>query len=442
MRALRTDWEDQLLRDNDLLRAIADKVGGPFHIMFPEQIADNIRGFQKVFADKGVTGLIRYGKKANKAACAVTACAQTDAGVDVSSVGELKAALAGGVLGENLMVTGPAKSHELLELAAHHGAVIAIDHLDEISHLAQRERADDASSPTRIVLRVLPPESNSRFGMTNHEIAVALEKIDNESVQLNGFSFHLPGYDPAPRAELAHNLIDRCLRAREQGHPASVISIGGGFSVGYVSKDDWSEFSTNYSRLWFHGDRGPTLDSYYPYHCETPGPDMLRAILEHNDLEHRLRMEQIHLVIEPGRALLAGAGSTVFQVQGRKTRQAHDFPYDILTVNGTSLSLSEQWFESEFLPDPVLWPLSIESAAAVPTCVGGATCLESDMLSRRRIPLGRRAETGDLLMYLNTAGYQMDSNESAFHELQTPPKVVVWRTEGNKLTYRFDDSTS
>ncbi|MEV8419056.1 hypothetical protein AB0P45_36665, partial [Streptomyces niveus] len=31
---------------------------------------------------------------------------------------------------------------------------------------------------------------------------------------------------------------------------------------------------------------------------------------------------------------------------------------------------------------------------------------------------------GDLLVYPNTAGYQMDSNESPFHDLAIPPKVV------------------
>ncbi|CAM5487428.1 hypothetical protein SGRIM128S_07488 [Streptomyces griseomycini] len=49
--------------------------------------------------------------------------------------------------------------------------------------------------------------------------------------------------------------------------------------------------------------------------------------------------------VEPGRALLDQAGCTVFRVQGVEERDG----YAILTVDGSSLSLSEQWFESEFL---------------------------------------------------------------------------------------------
>ncbi|WP_336215585.1 hypothetical protein [Nonomuraea sp. LPB2021202275-12-8] len=68
------------------------------------------------------------------------------------------------------------------------------------------------------------------------------------------------------------------------------------------------------------------------------------------------------------------------------------------------------------------------------SCVGGASCLEPDMLTWRRIALPGRPGAGDLLVYPNTAGYQMDSNESRFHELPLPPKVVItvggrWRLD-------------
>jgi diaminopimelate decarboxylase len=119
-----------------------------------------------------------------------------------------------------------------------------------------------------------------------------------------------------------------------------------------------------------------------------------------------------------------------------KTRTAHDDPYQLLTVDGTSLSLSEQWFDSEYLPDPVLWPA--RPGVRTPASVGAATCLESDMLSWRRIPLPRAAEIGDLLVYPNTAGYQMDSNESAFHQLPIPPKVVLHSTSGGGFRWTLD----
>ncbi|AYF72882.1 Y4yA family PLP-dependent enzyme [Nocardia yunnanensis] len=423
MRADRVEWEQRLLSDDGPLREIADTVQGPFHVMFPERIVENIGRFQKSFVDNDVAGVIYYGKKANKSACVIEACAAAGAGVDVASVGELGAALRGGIDGADLMVTGPVKSDELLMAAAANDALIAIDSPAELARLIELSRRRLPATTARIVLRVLPKDSTSRFGMTDTELDNIWDQLDTTSVRLEGYSFHLSGYDAVPRAELAAALVDRCLKARVNGHPADIISIGGGFSVSYIASELWHSFLDNVNPSWFHGGRAPRPDSYYPYHCAVAGPQMLTAILEHNGLGDRLRKAGIRLAIEPGRALLDRAGSTVFRVQGVKTREAQHIPYDILTVDGSSLSLSEQWFDTEYLPDPVLWPERIGSIT--PTCVGGATCLESDMLSWRRIPLPRAAVVGDLLVYPNTAGYQMDSNESEFHELPVPPKVVL-----------------
>ncbi|MGV9612057.1 Y4yA family PLP-dependent enzyme [Nocardia xishanensis] len=436
------EWERRVLADPDLLADIAFAIGGPFHLMYPARVAHNIREFREAFARAGVDGVVYYGKKANKAACVARACAENGAGIDVSSVGELTAALAAGVRGGELMVTGPAKSDDLLWLAVRHGALIAVDSLDELDRLGA---IASAAVPARVLLRVLPAGSASRFGMTGDELDRAQMVIAAsgphglEPVQLEGFSFHLSGYDAVARAEQAADLIARCTAAREHGHPARTISIGGGFGVDYVPETAWREFTEGVDRSWFHA--GKSFGSYYPYHFPVPGAAMLSQILAHGELAECLRDNDIRLAVEPGRALLDRAGGTVFRVQGSKTRHADGQPYQLLTVDGTSLSLSEQWFDSEYLPDPVLWP-ERESARhpgePMPTSVGAASCLESDMLSWRRVPLPRRAERGDLLIYPNTAGYQMDSNESAFHELPIPPKVVLFDGHGDRLRWTLD----
>lgn len=427
MPAHRDAWEERLLADPVRLLEIADEVGGhPFHLLYPERVARNIRAFHDEFAQAGVRGVIYYGKKANKAACVVDECRKNDAGVDVSSIQELRAALASGVDGGLLVVTGPSKSEELLRLATDVGALIAVDAEDELERLIGLGCARRA----RVLLRVQPPGSYSRFGMSFELLEWAIDMLVGEpSIELEGFSFHLSGYKYRERARLAAQLVDWSLRARRLGHPITTISIGGGFGVDYVPKEAWKTFVSEANPRWFHAGEAPALHSYYPYHFEAPGPKMLANILAHDDLAARLRADDLTVAIEPGRSLLDRAGSTVFRVQGVKNLYTEGHPYLMLTANGTSLSLSEQWFNSEYLPDPVLWPPG--SGTVTPTCVGGASCLESDMLSRRRIPLPRAAVVGDLLVYPNTAGYQMDSNESAFHQLPIPPKVVLRNNPDN-----------
>lgn len=131
--------------------------------------------------------------------------------------------------------------------------------------------------------------------------------------------------------------------------------------------------------------------------------------------------------------MLDQAGITLFDVVGIKNREG----YAIVTVQGSSLSLSEQWFNSEYLPDPVL--LDHREGTVFTACVGGSTCLESDMITWRKVAFPRAIEPGDRLVYLNTAGYQMDSNESPFHEAALPNKVVVELDgDGAALRWRLD----
>lgn len=427
-------WSSRLLAEPRALGEMARHAGGPFHVLHPETFAGNVRAFHAALLAAGVDGAVLYGKKANRSACFLHACLETGAGVDVASAPELAHALATGLRGEDVVVTGPAKSDELLRLALEQRALIAVDALDELAHLVALTRA---ARPARILLRVLPPtDPHSRFGFDDVELDRALEQARQarELVEVEGFSFHLSGYEPAPRAELASALVERCLAARADGHPATAISIGGGFAVSYAEAYDWQRFLAEHDDGDYHAGRRPAR--FYPYHQQPTKADMLAAVLAHRagggpSLAQRLRGHGIRLLLEPGRALLDGAGFSVFGVQGYKARggSAPDGrEYGIVTVDGLSMSVSEQWKGSEFLPDPQLWPLpptGDPSPEPVAAAVGGASCLEYDMLSWRRVPFPRPPRRGDLIVYPNTAGYQMDKNESRFHQLPLPTRFVA-----------------
>lgn len=438
-------WLDHLLR-GPLPHELAYAFGGPYHLLLPGRFDDNAAAFRAALDEAGVTGRVHYAKKANKAAVWIERCAAHGTGVDVASTGELREALGHGVRGEDVVVTGPAKDGELLRVAVRQGCLIAVDAPDELERLlaGAGEGAGEAR-PARVLLRRLPPgRPHSRFGLDDAELEAALRRCRDaaDTVRMEGFSFHLSGYETHPRAQLAHDTLELCSAARALGHPADRISIGGGFPVDYVSAADWDLFTRAQGPDDYHGSRSFTTADFYPYHSPVAGADALRAVLAARPagggapLAARLRAAGVRLLLEPGRALLDRAGCTVFRVQGVKERGG----YGIVTVDGTSLSLSEQWFGSEYLPDPVLLPGRPGHEEPYRACVGGATCLEQDLLTWRKIVLPRRPHPGDLLVYLNTAGYQMDSNESPFHDLPLPPKAVV-EDVGGRVRWRLDRRT-
>ncbi|MFI1507746.1 Y4yA family PLP-dependent enzyme [Streptomyces sp. NPDC020597] len=411
-------------------------IGGPFHLLLPDRFDANVAAFRQALREAGVEGRVYYAKKANKAAVWLEHAALSGTGVDVASLGELRDALGHGVRGEHVVVTGPAKAEDLLRVAVLHDALVAVDALDELERVLAQARA--VARPARVLLRRLPPaQPHSRFGLDDGELEAALTRCAQaaDAVVMEGFSFHLSGYATEPRARLAGELVDLCLKARALGLRADRISIGGGFAVDYADAGHWERFLAEQRPEHYHAGKSFDPADFYPYHSPVAGADALRAVLGAHGLAERLREAGVKLLLEPGRALLDRAGCTVFRVQGVKDRNG----YGIVTVDGTSLSLSEQWFDSEYLPDPVLLPAPSRPAGDEPyaACVGGATCLESDMVTWRKVRLPGRPAIGDLLVYPNTAGYQMDSNESPFHELPLPPKVVL-DNAGGTTRWRFD----
>ncbi|MBW9064791.1 Y4yA family PLP-dependent enzyme [Rhizobium herbae] len=437
MLARERDWAIAARQDIALLDQIARTIDGPFHLVNPASFADNLAAFQRVLRERSVAGRVYFGKKANKAAAWLREVAKLDGAVDVASVPEFVHTLANGVRGEDVGVTGAAKSDDLLWLASRHGATVAIDALDEL------ERAiaiADQARPLRVLLRVLPPKSpNSRFGLNPTDLSAALRRCGEaqQQITVEGFSFHLDGYAVLPRAELAATLVELCKETRSQyGFPCSAISIGGGFACAYVEQDDWQNFRERLDPSQFHAEK--SFQQFYPYHQSPTGASMLDAILAtevgSEMLASKLIAAQVALYLEPGRALLDGAGLTVFPVQGFKRNAEHG----IVTVAGLSMSLSEQWKNSEYLPTPMLVQRGPDRPQErVRAAIGGSSCMEYDVLTWRKILFPAAPRHGDLIVYPNTAGYQMDKNESEFHQLALPPKIVVSQ-EGGAFTWRMD----
>ncbi|MFG3304923.1 alanine racemase [Streptomyces wuyuanensis] len=432
--ALRHPTVSSLLADHrSLLADLLDGLGSPLHIVLPEVFEENVAGLRRAFAEAGATADILFAKKANKADCWVTSAAALGVGIDAAGTPELVKALAGGVPGHRIGISGPEKDDTLHALAVQHGCLVAVDSISELRRLAATARL--ARRHATVLLRSRTAgQPGSRFGMSaaEREAAVGLCAELAEDISLRGFSFHLNGYSTAERATAANEMIEHCLDARRRGSPsAELVDIGGGLPVRYVEPRLWDEFLEQNEPAHYHAAKD--FDDFYPYGGQHAA-QAVRAIMAHpvdgdESLSAKAGRNGVRFVVEPGRALLDQAGFTLYRVQQVDDRRDTD-GYAIVTVAGSSFSLSEQWFNSDYLPDPLLMSAQPAADEVFPACVAGSTCLESDLVTWRKIGFPRPVQRGDHLVYLNTAGYQMDSNESPFHDAALPLKAVVRLGEG------------
>ncbi len=410
------------------LYKLIDLLGSPLHIVFPERMQDTIKHFRQILDDATMQdGQIYFAAKANKANGFLATSAAAGIGADVSSAQEFMAVLNAGVPGRSISVSGPSKLPALLALAVLHNACIAIDEPNELSSIIELVDRLPVMRPVRIHLR-LSASDKSRFGMTTEVINEMLFRLTQlqSKFQLEGFSFHVAGYESKDRVFMIGKACKAIERAYTNGLKPTHINIGGGLKTTYAKASDWDlEQATNRE---FAGGVKPQF--VYPYTGQPSGYLQLKEILEVTkqtikDTENAIGRSLV-VDLEPGRALLDQAGITLFRVRGVRAIGKQW----LIMVDGNSRSLAEFWRNSEFFIDPLLITKSSRDPESFTACIASNTCLESDYLARRFIPFETRPLTGDLLIYVNTAGYQMDSKESEFHRLPIPSKVVALKSAG------------
>lgn len=438
-------WQEELAY-SPMLESIARVARGPFHVLYPHNFTNTVKRWFDTAADTGIAFGLRFGKKSNKSGCfarrLADMCAQGyDAGIDVASTDELHAALCAGVPGEQLVVTGPTPTADLIRLATYHGSLLTVSRPEDLDAIARVMHDIQPIKKLRIMLRLSSRGPRTRFGMSTEESYALAQSLESGRyrglpVSIMGVSFHCNGYDVDERIQMSHTAIDTVLKLREWS-PASVVSIGGGFPTSSVSPQLWDTVTEQIMPSMFVTGKIP--GGQYPFASNCAGAEALRHILTRGktSVKDRIIAHGITLLAEPGRSVCQTAGASYFPVLS-----CHRLPNtegNVTVVEGTSLSLSEQWFDSEYYPDPYLIRAGTILVQGEPTnsAVAGSTCLDGDYLSRRFIRFPDRPRPGDILVYPDTAGYQMDSNESAFHGKEPPKKFVFSATPHHHFTEDF-----
>jgi diaminopimelate decarboxylase len=459
---------EALVAREDLLHQLCEGWGSPLNLLLPGELERNVTAFAHVFDVRGVRGKVFYAHKANRAASLVREASVLRLGVDVASTGELRSALAAGFTGSRIEATGP-KDGRFITLALQHGVTLNADSIDEVDRVAELAGRLGVRKPVPILVRLSGfasarhrfLERPSRFGMAAGDADRLLQRLRHwkGTLDLLGVSCHLDSVNVLERAVAIEQSLGFVCAAREQGLDPRVLNIGGGYKVDYLAlPDHWHDYVTalkesvlgrhepmtwNGHSFGLRAEQGVLRGHFnaYTYHDPLTGPAYLAALLDHHLDEHRgasvaetVRDLLLELWVEPGRSLVDGCGVTVARVREVRTGRAGDWMVG-LEMNRQDLAFSEQ----EMLVDPLV--IRRHPARPVPpgnAYLTGNLCMESDLVYRHRTHFDELPQVGDLLCFVNTAGYHMDF--SATHAIQQPiaSKVAVYPSE-NGLEWCRDD---
>lgn len=411
------------------LQAWVERYGSPLNVVWPELLKRNAEALQAVPRRHGVVLDVYYGAKVNKSQALVRAAVEAGIGVDVSSEYEMRDALRAGADPRRLVATGPAKTERFHRQLVACGSLISVDSVEEFEALQALERQSQPSRRARLLLRCRPASARaSRFGMGEADVAHCLRQLAaaRDSFAFEGFHFHLGGYDHASRAQALREVMVQVAAARELGLAAQVIDIGGGLPIRYVEAERYAAFLQSQDATHYRNGKLPT--SFYPYGGGLDAPTWLDELLAApfdatTTVAEALIAQGLRLAIEPGRSLVDQAAISVFRVN--RVKALADGRH-VVYVEGSSFSACETWFASEYLVDPILLSFGPpRGEAPMRAYIAGHSCLDDDVITNRLIDFATRPAPGDLLVFANTAGYQMDLLENEFHRHPMPRRIAV-----------------
>lgn len=426
----------------------------PLNIVFPQQMEENAAGFKEIFKKNHINGEIYYATKANKSLALIKGALQAGIKIDVASQKELQDALSIGFTGDKIEATGP-KNEDFLALCLLHNVLINIDDVNELKLITELIEKLQKNEPTNILVRLNDFSSDqtkmirkdSRFGIKSTQISEVykLVKEFESSINLKGFSFHLPTTSNKERLIAIENVITLFIEAMEQGFDLDTIDIGGGFSISYLeSKSQWDEYlnalkssvvdqtesmSWNDQGLGFWGDKGTLkgAQSFPDFYREKDQFEELDELLSSYSTKFSSSIGDLisengwKLMIEPGRSMLDQAGITIAKVINTKQSLKGE---NLIIADMNRSNLNSQ--DLEFMSDPVVIKSKDgKKKQSWKGFVAGNLCLPHDFVMKRKVFLKDTPQKDDLLVFCNTAGYSMDFAESNTLKQKIAKKIAI-----------------
>jgi len=384
---------------------IAAEYGTPAYVMDESKIRSMCRLYKNALLRYG-NGLPLYAGKALCVKGIYRIIAEEGLGADVVSGGELHTVMAADFPLERVYFHGNNKTDNDIADAidARIGYFIAdnIEELDSIEHYASQ-----AGIKQKILLRITPgidPHTHqkiitgnvdSKFGSaieTGQALEIVKYALTLKHIELVGLHCHVGSqiFEADPFTDAADIMVRFiALVKSETGWEAEKLNLGGGLGVRYIEEHPEIDYDAEIDKITAH----------------------VKAACD----EYSLKLPE--LLLEPGRAIVAAAGITLYTVGSVKKITGFK---NYVSVDGG-------------MPDNPRYALYSSPYTAVVAnrannprdfeCSIAGRCCESGDLIQENIML-QGCERGDILAVLVTGAYN-HSMASNYNRLPRPPIVMV-----------------
>jgi len=467
LRPVLSQTEEELLKNKKLIFSLVKAFGSPLNLVFPEEVKKNYDSFNSLFDSLEIDGEILYAQKANKSIALLRELIFNGSGTNNASLPEVQHALANGCSAKIVEAGGP-KTQEYIQFGVHSNVLMNIDSLSELEQVISS--AQQQNKKVRIILRlsgfmtegVQVMSKPTRFGINIKDVETALDLVAKLSDYLDfqGFSYHLDTIAISEKRIALDCLVKAVLSAQKRGLKVRMVDIGGGYKANYLEdRTQWDTYMTTLREsllekqppvTWRGTGFGLRVHcgviqgnlNMYNYYDDTVGPDYLHELLKQESQIAEMsfidffKETRIQLVLEPGRALLIGAGTTLATVEEVREDSSGNV-FVRLDMNRADITIQDL----ELFLDPVLVKKdeTSDTEQLEDGCyLIGNLCLETDFISRRKVYLPEKPQVGDVLAFVNSAAYFSDFNSHYAAMQRIAEKVAVFKDDNNNFFWTRD----
>ena len=381
--------------------------GTPLYVMDERTIRGHCRTFQKSIEDNyGGNGLTVYASKAFNCKEMCRIIKDEGLGIDVVSGGELYTALSVDFPPERIIFHGNNKTEEEIKTALEAGVGrIVVDNLFELRTIEQM--AQRLNKNAGVMIRIKPGidahthnfirtgQIDSKFGFaleTGEAFSAVKEVLEQKNVTLKGVHCHIGSqiFEIEPFKAAAEVMLGFMAKVKEElCYEIKELNLGGGFGIRYLIDDDAKLYKTF----------------------------MEQVSITVKETCKRLKLNIPFIMIEPGRAIVGPAGTTLYTVGAVKTIPGIR---NYVSVDG-GMTDNPRYilYQSEY---SIAVANKIDEPADYIATIAGRCCESGDLIQEEAKI--QTPEAGDILAVFCTGAYNY-SMASNYNRVPRPAVVMI-----------------
>jgi diaminopimelate decarboxylase len=447
-------WITEFLKNKKDIFNLVEAYGPSMNIHYPYLFLQNQTSFSEVFEKYNLKYRMLFPRKASRCKRIGKLAAGNGIGAVVSTPSELLQCLKEYDNSDQILVSTPVLTDELIRLAVENNLCLVVDAIEDCETIQKIGIELDKTAQIGIRLtkfKSYKETSGQERGFCPNEAFFLLtERFGKLWTQLVfcGFHFQMEEFCLTKKAEaIRHTLVIIELLHRK-GIKTKYIDIGDAFPVNYIADQKyWGNYHLYLKKL-FRGESAaqpfqqnemlnpkqetvPTeVVKLYPYFNKFPKEAFLDKLLVqpfslHELLFQALRSRNIELIVQPGRSLLDQTGVSLAKITAVEMKENRTYE---ISLQLDQIQLNK--LKVDYLLDPIY--ISQEDGFAPQPVIGNLvtqTSGKKEPVLKRKINFPKIPAVNDVVCFVNTSGYALHLNDMETNPSHSSKHIFISAAE-------------